>query len=152
MSEIRRPDLAAMIVPLVRGLMAAEQPLLDRHGLTMWEYAVLLGLDSEPVYTQTALARSIGADKTRVIGVLDGLQRRGLIRREPDPADRRVNLVSITDEGRGLRDATQRDIQRHEEESVLAALPPGDRKTFLRALAVLHANAVADRAAPPPSG
>ena len=36
-------------------------------------------LRTEPVRTQAALAKSIGADKTRLIPVLDELQRRGLI-------------------------------------------------------------------------
>lgn len=138
-----RPDLAAMIVPLGRALVAAELPVLDRHELSMWGYAVLLGLDAEPVYTQAALAKAIGADKTRIIGVLDELQRRGLISREPDPADRRVNLVSLTEAGRALRDRAQRDIQ-DREDRLLERLPADDRRVFLRALRALS-DAVAEQ-------
>ncbi|WP_439951741.1 MarR family winged helix-turn-helix transcriptional regulator [Nocardia harenae] len=132
-----RPDLAAMIVPLGRALMAAEQPVLERHGISMWGYAVLLGLGAEPTYTQSALARRIGADKTRIIPVLDELQRQGLIRRDPDPADRRVNLVALTDAGRDTRDRVQYDIQLAEE-SVLAPLSAADRTALLRALRALY--------------
>ncbi|WP_280241742.1 MarR family winged helix-turn-helix transcriptional regulator [Nocardia abscessus] len=138
-----RPDLAAMIAPLIRTLMAAELPILERHELSMWGYSVLLGLGAEPVYTQAALAKAIGADKTRIIGVLDELQRRGLITREPDPTDRRVNLVSITDVGRALRDRAQRDIQAGEDR-LLEQLPEPDRRTFLRALRTLS-DAVSER-------
>lgn len=133
-----RPDLAAMAAPLTRALMAAETPILREHDLSMWAYVVLLGLDERPVRTQAALAESIGADKTRIIRVLDDLQRRGLIERSPDPADRRVRLLSITPEGRRLRDAAQAGIRRMEER-VLARLPDGDREAFLRALRVLSA-------------
>ncbi|GAB4584867.1 MarR family winged helix-turn-helix transcriptional regulator [Nocardia sp. IFM 10818] len=138
MPEAPRPDLAAMIAPLGRALMAAEMPVLKRHGLTMWAYTVLLGLGREPVYTQAALAKAIGADKTRIIAVLDDLQRRELITRAPDPADRRVNLVSLTPAGRELRDRAQAEIQRNEEE-LLSQLPAADRKTFLRSLQILAA-------------
>ncbi|MBF6473610.1 MULTISPECIES: MarR family winged helix-turn-helix transcriptional regulator [Nocardia] len=138
-----RPDLAAMIAPLIRTLMAAELPILERHELSMWGYSVLLGLGAEPVYTQAALAKAIGADKTRIIGVLDELQRRGLITREPDPTDRRVNLVSITAAGRALRDRAQRDIQAGEDR-LLERLPEPDRRTFLRALRTLS-DAVSER-------
>ncbi|MGW4089378.1 MarR family winged helix-turn-helix transcriptional regulator [Nocardia sp. NPDC004750] len=140
-----RPDLAAMIVPLGRALMALELPILERHELSMWGYSVLLGLGAEPVYTQAALAKAIGADKTRIIGVLDELQRRGLITREPDPADRRVNLLSLTDAGRALRDRAQRDIQAGEDR-LLERLPAPDRSAFLRALRVLS-DTVSDRPA-----
>ena len=94
--DTERSDLAAMAVRLSRGLMAVEQPILADHGVSMWGYAVLSTLREEPVRAQSALARAIGADKTRLIPVLDELQRRGLIEREPDPADRRVHLLRLT--------------------------------------------------------
>ena len=135
-AEPGRPDLAAMIVPLGRALTAAELPVLRGHGLTMWGYIVLLALGDEPVRTQAALAESIGADKTRIIGVLDGLQQAGLIRRDPDPDDRRVHLLSLTEAGQRLRAEAQAGIQR-QEDRVLALLPPADRRSFVRALQIL---------------
>jgi DNA-binding MarR family transcriptional regulator len=134
-----RPDLAAMIGPLGRTLLALEAPILQAHGLAMWAYAVLLHLGEQPVRTQTALADAIGADKTRIIKILDDLTARGLIRRWPDPADRRVRLLSITEEGRVLRDATQAAIQAAEED-VLRRLTPVERETFLTALRKLSDN------------
>ncbi|MFD8328444.1 MarR family winged helix-turn-helix transcriptional regulator [Streptomyces lydicus] len=133
-----RPDLAAMIVPLGRALMAAEQPVLDAHGLTMWAYTVLLHLEETPIRTQAALAGAIRADKTRIIAVLDDLEARGLIHRQPDPEDRRARLLSLTTEGRRLRDAAQSAIQRGEER-LLARLPAADRSGFLRSLETLSA-------------
>ena len=131
-----RPDLAAMVVPLSRALVAAELPVLRRRGLSMWGYMVLLALDSQPLRTQAALAESVGADKTRIIGVLDELQKAGLIRRKADPADRRARLLSLTADGLRLRAAAQADIQR-QEELLLAQLSPDDRRGFLRALQIL---------------
>ncbi|MFD3417888.1 MarR family winged helix-turn-helix transcriptional regulator [Streptomyces decoyicus] len=133
-----RPDLAAMIVPLGRALMAAEQPVLDAHGLTLWAYAVLLHLDETPIRTQAALAEAIRADKTRIIAVLDDLESRELIRRQPDPEDRRVRLLSLTAAGRRLRDAVQTAIQQGEER-LLTQLPAADRAGFLKGLQALSA-------------
>jgi MarR family transcriptional regulator, organic hydroperoxide resistance regulator len=84
----------------------------------------------------SARPAAIGADKTRIIAVLDELQDRGLIERRPDPADRRAHLLSVTPSGRRLRESVQRDIQRREDR-LLARLPPGDRAAFLRALQTL---------------
>ncbi|MEV7548609.1 MarR family winged helix-turn-helix transcriptional regulator [Amycolatopsis sp. NPDC089917] len=136
MAEQGRPDLAAMLGGLMRRLMNAETPVLAEHGLTMWGYVVLSALDDGPVRTQAALAKAIGADKTRIIGTLDTLQEDGLITREPDPKDRRVRLLGITDTGRAARRSAQAQIQ-EQEERLLGQLPAADRKAFLRAALAL---------------
>jgi DNA-binding MarR family transcriptional regulator len=88
--------------------------------------------------TQAALAAAIGADKTRIIRDLDQLQERGLIERMPDPDDRRVRLLAITDAGRALKNAVQAEIQRGEERW-LGELSADERRAFLRVLGRLSA-------------
>jgi MarR family transcriptional regulator, organic hydroperoxide resistance regulator len=146
-----RPDLAAMIVPLGRTLTAAELPVLRAHDLSMWAYVVLLALGAEPVRGQSALAQAIGADKTRIIGVLDDLQERGLIERRPDPRDRRAHLLALTPAGRRLRDSAQADIQAREDR-LLSRLPEEDRSAFLRALRTLSAVPEEEIIGPDPDG
>ena len=80
-----------------------------------------------------ALAEAIGADKTRIIAILDELQDKGLIERVPDPEDRRARLLAITKAGRRVKDATQAAIQRGEERW-LGTLSASDRAAFLRIL------------------
>lgn len=133
MASTARPDLAALLAPVLRELVAAERPVLDRHGLSMWGYAVLCALDHGAIRTQAALAAAINADKTRLIGTLDDLQDREFIERRPDPEDRRVRLLEITDAGRAVKDAAQTEIQSGEERW-LGALTAEERSVFLRAL------------------
>ena len=132
-----RRDLAAMFVPLARALVAREEPVLLAHDISMWGYVVLTALVEQPVRTQAALAQAINADKSRIIGVLDDLQQRGLIQRQPDTADRRVHLLWLTGEGDRLRRSVQAAI-RASEEDVLATLPAADREAFLRSLKGLY--------------
>jgi DNA-binding MarR family transcriptional regulator len=135
----RRPrDLAALMAPLARDLVRAEEPVLAANGLTMWAYAVLLALTAQPARSQAALAAQIGADKTRLIPILDDLQKRGLIERSPDPADRRSHLLSVTPEGRRTSAKTQQQIQ-HQEDTLLAHLTPDDQAALFRTLHVLSA-------------
>jgi DNA-binding MarR family transcriptional regulator len=136
-AEDERPDLAAMLHPLVRELIAVELPILADHGVSMWGYSVLTALDGTPVRTQAALAEAIGADKTRIIATLDELQDAGLITRTPDPDDRRVRLLSITPKGSRIRRAVRSDI-RTRENQLLSALPAADRRAFIRILRTLH--------------
>lgn len=122
-----------MLVPLTRELLDAEYPVLEANGLTMWGYSVLLALDRSPMRSQAALADAIGADKTRIIPTLDELQAVGYIERHPDPEDRRVHVLAITDAGRAVKDATQAGIQAGEERW-LGRLSSADRDAFLRVL------------------
>jgi DNA-binding MarR family transcriptional regulator len=134
--EGERADLAAMLLPLTRALIDAELPVLRANDVSMWGYTVLTLLATGPMRTQAALARAAGADKTRIIPVLDELQKRGLIERQPDPDDRRVRLLAITAAGRRVYTRTRAGI-RAGEERVLALLPASERKGFLRAVRTL---------------
>ncbi|GIM91739.1 MarR family winged helix-turn-helix transcriptional regulator [Paractinoplanes toevensis] len=129
--DSERPDLGAMVMRLGRRLIAMEEPILERHGLTMWAYVVLTALREGPTRTQAALAQSIGADKTRLIPILDDLQKRGLIERDPDPADRRVRLLGLTTEGQRKQRAIQSEIRTAEDDLLEDA---ADREAFVRAL------------------
>ena len=126
-----------MLSRLARLTTDAELPVLARFDLTMWEYVVLLGLGEGPVRTQSALAEAIGADKTRIIDVLDNLQQRSLITREPDETDRRVRLVGLTATGRQTLHDSQAAIQDNEP-VLLNVLPDGEQRRFLRNLERLY--------------
>jgi DNA-binding MarR family transcriptional regulator len=122
-----------MFARVTRRLIAAERPLLDAHGQTMWGYVALHHLARGPASTQLALAAAIGHDKTRLIAVLDALEADGLITREPDPNDRRARLVRITAEGVARHGAAVADI-RAMEEDLLGGLTGEERATLLAVL------------------
>jgi DNA-binding MarR family transcriptional regulator len=92
-------DLGALFAQITRRLIEAERPLLQAEGLSMWEYIVLSELARQVAPSQLELARRIGYDKTRLIALIDGLGERGLVRRTPDPADRRAHTIALTDHG-----------------------------------------------------
>jgi DNA-binding MarR family transcriptional regulator len=133
-----RPDLGAMLHRLTRIVIEREEPLLGGHGITMWEYVVMSGLESGAAPTQAQLAQLVGRDATRLIPILDGLQARGLVGRSPDPNDRRNRIVTLSDAGREVL-ARCRSSIRVMEENLLQTLPAEDRDTLLSALVHLCA-------------
>ena len=65
--------------------------------------ASLLGYVAEfGATTQTRLADHLGIGRAAIGTVIDRLSDRTLVERQPDPDDRRVWLVAITDAGRAL--------------------------------------------------
>src|SRR4051794_3327325 len=133
MAQPDREDLGALFARISRRLVAAEKPLLERHGLTMWGYIALSRVAAAPASTQLALARDIGYDKTRLIALLDALEGDGLIERGPDPADRRAHVVRITPKGVARHAAVVAEIRAMEDE-VLSALGAGQRRARVAAL------------------
>jgi DNA-binding MarR family transcriptional regulator len=131
-----RDDLGALFARITRRLIEAERPLLAAHGLSMWAYIALSHLARQPAATQLALAQAIHYDKTRLIGLLDDLERDGLITREPDPADRRARTVSLTQAGETRHAAAQADVRAMEAE-FLSDLSATDRDRLPRVLARL---------------
>lgn len=130
---MERPELGYLLSRLMREAIAREEPILERAGLRMWDYVVLGALTENDAPTQAQLAADAGRDKTRLIGNLDRLEELGLVRRAPDPADRRNRVVSLTTEGRHVLDRCRADI-RAMEADLLREVPAGERATFERVL------------------
>ncbi len=136
----RRPELGALLYRLARSVVAAEVPVLRGQGVEMWEYVVLGGLERGPAPTQSQLAAAVGRDKTRLIPILDRLEARGLLRRTPDPDDRRNRVVTLTAAGRSLLEDCRAAI-RALEDDLLAGLAPADRVALFAILERLAAPA-----------
>ncbi|MFJ7216094.1 MarR family winged helix-turn-helix transcriptional regulator [Amycolatopsis sp. NPDC098790] len=129
-------DLGALCAGAGRALAEAERPVLESHGLTMWQYVVLSALSPGAAPSQLVLAQQIHYDKTRLIALLDGLEAAGLVSRAPDPADRRARVVRLTELGIERHTAV-RDAVRELEERKLAGLSAEERRVLRAALAHL---------------
>jgi DNA-binding MarR family transcriptional regulator len=86
------------MVCVVEGIRTAESRQLD---LTP-QQAQLLTAVAPAALTHGELAHRLQCDKTNITGLVDRLERRGMVRRQPDQADRRVIKVSLTDQGTDL--------------------------------------------------
>jgi DNA-binding MarR family transcriptional regulator len=129
-------DLGALLSRVSRRVVAAEKPLLEAHGLSMWAYIAISHLAERDAETQSALASAMRYDKTRLIGVLDELEQDGVITRTPDAADRRARIVALTPAGLALHSAAQADI-RAMESRLLNDIEPTDQARFRLILAEL---------------
>ncbi|GAB2556471.1 MarR family winged helix-turn-helix transcriptional regulator [Nocardia heshunensis] len=74
------------------------------ENLTASQGKALVVLRRGPV-AMRALAEIMACDASNVTGIIDRLEKRGLVRREPSASDRRVTNLVITAEGQQLTDA-----------------------------------------------
>ena len=73
---------------------------LEEWGFDPYDYSVLAILAEGAREAQATLADTLGLDPSRVVAVLDSLERRELVERQRDPHDRRRHVVSITPSGK----------------------------------------------------
>jgi DNA-binding MarR family transcriptional regulator len=78
-----------------------DQQLRRDSNLGMVEYQVLAMLSESPQQTMrmSSLAEVTNASLSRLSHLVKRLERRGLVRREPDPADGRFTSAILTDKG-----------------------------------------------------
>jgi DNA-binding MarR family transcriptional regulator len=124
---------------LGRGARYVERSIehvFDEFGLHPHEFYVLgvLRRSGEPHrMSPTHLARTLLLTAASVTHRVDRLEKAGLVRRTPDPADRRGIFVELTPEGLGLVD---RAIEAHAaaEEYAVSGLTTGEQKQLARIL------------------
>src|SRR6266536_1417595 len=68
-------------------------------GVRGYHYRLLAALEEFGPASQASLGRRTSIDRSDVVAALNELAGRGLIRRSPDPDDRRRNVITITPAG-----------------------------------------------------
>lgn len=86
------------------------------------------------------LAEWLSCEPSNVTGIVDGLERRGLVIREADPADRRIKHVVLTKEGEKKRSELRSRSHAHAE--AIFGLSAADRKHLRDLLARVQAGSV----------
>jgi DNA-binding MarR family transcriptional regulator len=101
--------------------------------ITPVQYGLLTALSIRGRLDQGSLGIELGIDRTNVADVLIRLEARGLLRREPDPTDRRAKLASLTPKGRQLTSRMFASMQRAQDR-LLAPLSQKERDAFMTTL------------------
>ena len=75
---------------------------------------------------------------------VEQLKRAGLVRTDPDPDDRRKNLISVTAAGHDLVARARADRTAWLDRAIEAVIPPADRPALDKAIELLERLADAD--------
>ncbi|MBE3593690.1 MAG: MarR family transcriptional regulator [Candidatus Carbobacillus altaicus] len=81
--------------------------------LTMTDFIFLKHLEGEGGVPVTDLARHFGVSASYITNWADRLEKKGLIRRERQPSDRRVVLLMMTEEGEAVRKSVEEKRMSH---------------------------------------
>jgi DNA-binding MarR family transcriptional regulator len=138
------PPVRRVLMALARRLFqvctTAIANVLAADDLTPLQYAVIAYVEGEPDLDQNALAARIAIDRNNASLVVEQLEKRRLITRRVNGADRRARLLRITPRGKKLYDRLRPNVF-DAQQRLLTLLAPKEREQLLDLLVrVIEAN------------
>jgi len=103
------------------------------HDITPVQYAALLAIKVMPNSDQVQIANYISYDKVTIGGVIERLQRKGLISRDVNERDKRARILNITNEGIHMITQVEAVIEQIQQD-ILKMLDEEEQQTFMQLL------------------
>lgn len=104
---------------------------LERFDLRTGSFSTLALIAANPGCAQSDISRETGFDKSVVVALIDELERRGLAERHRSQADRRRNILTLTEAGHGLLNEMNA-VVRAVEKPIRDALTQEEMDTLLK--------------------
>jgi MarR family transcriptional regulator for hemolysin len=115
------------------------------HGMTRAQWMILVWLDRQPGMSQNEMAALIEVEPITVGRLIDRLERRGMVERRPDPADRRIWRLHLKPEAEPmLQEIAKARVELNA--MMIAGLPKKDLDTTIDCLLQMKTNMTDTRA------
>ncbi|MFJ4334705.1 MULTISPECIES: MarR family winged helix-turn-helix transcriptional regulator [unclassified Streptomyces] len=132
--EVTASELVAALTETVSPLLRHAGTVFASNQVPFSQASLLTDLYEQSVpQRMSMLAQKFDVAPRTVTTLVDGLERRGLVQRGPDPDDRRAVLVSVTPKGNALMQEIEWGRQSLADELV-NRLTPDERVQFARLL------------------
>lgn len=125
-------ELWALLVESFAGWedrMNAAAAAADLSPVSAW---ALVQLDPDHAISQKELAARLHCNPSTVVDPTDRLEEKGLVVRSPRPTDRRINILTVTQRGREVRQALVSRL--FDPPEAFRSLPPEDQARFRDAM------------------
>ena len=104
--ETSMGEVFELIDHTAKNLRRIQRQTVNEVGLTPPQYGLLHLLWEQDRRPFKDLADALLCTRATITGIIDTLERKGLVARAPNPADRRSYLAALTDQGRALQQST----------------------------------------------
>ena len=110
---------------------------LGVHGISGPQFGTLLLIEANPGVSQSSIAEALRFDRSTLVQIVDRLEDRSLVKREPSAQDRRSHALRLT--GNGAKLLAELKALSDEHEGIVAeTLSEQERKSLLSLLERLH--------------
>jgi len=108
--------------------------------VTPGQFGVLVLIDANEDLSQSSLARALGIERSTMVGVIDALEKRDLVKRLKSQTDKRAHALELTPQGQTLLDKVKPKVRAHEAR-MSAGMSNDEIKTLLDLLKRFRADA-----------
>ncbi|MFY9941518.1 MAG: MarR family transcriptional regulator [Desulfobacterales bacterium] len=92
-------EIVSAIRQLSRAVYMDSAKMSRRYGLTSPQSGVLRALFTQGPLSSTELSRRLFVTPSNITGIIDRLEKKGLVERLPKARDRRVTMITLTPQG-----------------------------------------------------
>jgi DNA-binding MarR family transcriptional regulator len=139
MEDAEARDFQSAFWATKRAMTAASEEAFGRHGVRAGQQYILIALWDQDGQTPGQLAKRYGLATPTVTRTATRMEAAGLVKREPDPSDRRLVRLFLTPRAKRLRNAIDREM-RDLNDRALASLEPEERRELVRHLTEIREN------------
>ena len=140
-----KPKLSNMARELDRDLRAVRQiikrpieALIESGGLTGPQQSAMQVLVESDGLSLKDLSKELGLAHSTVSGIVDRLEKQGLVKRQTDEVDRRLAKLVVTDQVRKFLCETWPALEMHPLAEALRAATPAEREQVLQGVRTLR--------------
>ena len=130
-------SIGYLIAKAHKSLKKKHMEILSEFGLTPPQFGVLKRLYEEDGRSASELVDRLFSDRSTIMAIIDKLEEKDFVRREPDRLDRRVNRIFLTEKAGGI----QPDLLAKTEGllgAVSNVLTPKENKSLVNSLNKLY--------------
>ncbi len=108
-------NLGFLLPQVAHSLLRDFDTMLATYGIRSSHLGVLSTLRSFGPLSQRRIARYLGLERQTLVNVTDELEKRGLLERQPHPADRRQYLLHLTPDGEAFHTQVDTAATMHQQ-------------------------------------
>ncbi|MFC1539361.1 MarR family winged helix-turn-helix transcriptional regulator [Candidatus Latescibacterota bacterium] len=121
-------------------LLREGTSLLRPFGMTETHFNILMLLkyqSEEGKINQTRLGNMLLIHRSNITGIIDRMEKAGFVKRLPDPEDRRINYIEMTEKGKETLDNADRVYHKRLDE-IMSALSESDNQKIIKLLEIIR--------------
>ena len=138
MTDLKNKTLGYTLHYANRMAMTLLQKKIKKHQVAVGQFPILVHLWAEQGITQKSLCEHIRVEQPTLANTLKRMERDGLIRREPDEADKRQWRIYPTQRALGLKDRLQ-EKSRQVNQVITGRLTETETAEFIRLMGIITA-------------